>query len=85
MLDAIIGDGVKRVEANEQGTIVVQRRAVRAARDLAPGEVLARNDLTVLRPCPLDALPPYRLLEVLGKPLARAIPVGDRVRLTDLR
>lgn len=84
-LQAIIGDGVKRVEANEQGTIVVQRRAVRAARDLAVGEVLTHGDLAMLRPCPPDALPPYRIGELLGKAVAHAIPVGDCVHLTDVR
>ena len=84
-LSLAIGDGVKRVEPNEQGTIIVQRRAIRAARDLAAGQVLTRADLTVLRPCPADALPPYRIGELIGRAVGRAVATGDCVRLTDMR
>jgi N-acetylneuraminate synthase len=80
-----IGDGVKRVEPNEQSTIIVQRRAIRAARDLVAGAVLTRADLTVLRPCPVDALPPYRMGELVGHPLTRPIAAGDCVCLADVR
>jgi N-acetylneuraminate synthase len=78
-----IGDGVKRLEANETGTVVVQRRAVRASRDLPAGHRITAADLTVLRPCPSDALPPYRALELLGRVLVRDITEGDCIRPGD--
>ena len=79
-----VGDGVKRLEPNESGTVIVQRRAIRAAKDLRSGQMLTRADLVVLRPCPTDALPPYRIGELSGRPLARALPAGECVRLEDL-
>src|SRR5438309_2103334 len=61
-----------------------QRRAVRTTRAVRAGERLAADDLAVLRPCPPDALPPYRLGEVLGR-LARVdIDAGDCVRPADV-
>lgn len=82
-LDLAIGDGIKRLEPNESGTVIVQRRAIRASHDLPMGRVLEAGDFVVLRPCPQDALPPYRLHELVGRRLSRPIPSGDCVRPTD--
>jgi sialic acid synthase SpsE len=84
LLDRMIGDGVKRVQDNERGTVVVQRRAVRAARSLAKGTRLSRADLVVLRPCPDGALPPYEVGRVVGQVLERDISEGDVVTARDV-
>jgi N-acetylneuraminate synthase len=84
-LDLAIGDGVKRLESNEAGPVIVQRRAVRAARALKAGTTLGPEDLTALRPCPAEALPPYRTGELLGRVLVRDVAPGDCVRLDDVR
>lgn len=83
-LETALGVGKKQVMENERGTIVVQRRAVRAMRDLAAGERLTADDLTVLRPCPVDALPPHRMDQVVGRTCVRAIEAGDCVRPADV-
>ena len=83
-LMSALGDGVKRVEDNERDTVVVQRRSIRADRDLKKGEILKREDLIVLRPCPQDGLPPYRLGEVVGKKIKRDVEAGDHLRWNDL-
>ncbi|MBA4135855.1 MAG: N-acetylneuraminate synthase [Opitutus sp.] len=82
-LELAVGDGVKRIEDNEAGTVIVQRRAVRARQELPAGHRVALEDLIVLRPCPLGALPPYRASELLGRTLARQVRSGDCVRLDD--
>jgi len=79
-----LGDGVKRIEGNETQTVVLQRRAIRYARDLRAGAVLSADDLEVLRPCPADGLPPYRMNEVSGRVLATAVERGDCVKWDDL-
>ncbi len=84
-LEAALGSDEKMVMDNERGTVVVQRRAIRAVRDIAAGRVLAASDLTVLRPCPKDALPPYCMDEVVGRVAGRGIAAGDCVRLVDVR
>jgi sialic acid synthase SpsE len=82
-LELAVGDGVKRLEGNEGGTVIVQRRAVRARRDLPAGHRVAREDLIVLRPCPPGSLPPYRAGELVGRTLARPVHSGDCVRPND--
>jgi len=83
-LEAALGDEVKKVEDNEKETVVLQRRAVRLAHDLAQGSVITEADLQVLRPCPVDGLPPYKLNDVIGKRLSINKVKGDYLRYIDL-
>ena len=83
-LENALGNGIKRVEANEKETVVLQRRALRLARDVEAGATLDRASITPLRPCPPDAIPPYRLDEVLGRKLRRGIKAGDYLKWADL-
>lgn len=83
-LQAALGTGLKRVEDNERETVVLQRRAVRARRDLAAGAVIRREDLEVLRPCPADAVPPYDLPRLVGTRLRNPVRGGEHLRWTDI-
>ena len=83
-LENALGTGVKKVEENEQETVVLQRRAVRAVRDIPSGATLTREHLTVLRPCPKDGIPPYLIDELLGKRLRKDINSGEHLRWIDL-
>ncbi len=83
-LENALGGGVKKVEDNERETVVLQRRCIRLARDVTAGEELTRDALIVLRPCPVDALPPYKLTEVVGRRLRRDMNSGEHVRWLDL-
>lgn len=83
-LEACLGDGEKKIEANERETAIVQRRCVRADRDLEEGTVLAKNDLTALRPCPAEAVPPYDVQRIVGKRLLRNIRAGEHLKWGDV-
>lgn len=83
-LELALGSEEKRVMDNELETVVLQRRAIRASRELPAGTVLAARDLIPLRPCPADALPPYRADELVGRRTRHAIADGDCVRLSDV-
>ena len=83
-LERSLGTGVKRVEANEKETVVLQRRAIRLKSDLPVATTLAREHLEVLRPCPEDALPPWRIGDVLGRQLKRPIKAGEHLRWSDI-
>jgi len=76
-LELIIGDGVKKVSENEHNTVIVQRRSIRAKRNLPAGSIISKDDLEVLRPCPKDALPPYKINELVGKQLKRDMLKGN--------
>ena len=84
MLEAAMGDGVKKVEPNEQETVVLQRRCVRAARELPAGQVLTAKDVEVLRPAPRDAIPAHEVGAVTGRTLLRPLAFGDAVTWADL-
>jgi len=80
LLEAALGTGIKSVEDNEQETVVLQRRCVRAARDLPAGTVLTRDDLEVLRPAPREAVPAHEVDLVVGRVLTRHLTDGQDVR-----
>jgi sialic acid synthase SpsE len=83
-LEYAMGDGNKIVEPNEKETVVIQRRSLRAARDLPAGTAIARGDLEALRPAPPDAVFPYQQDMVLGRKLLRDLKQGDYPKWTDL-
>ena len=83
-LEAALGSGVKVIEANEQKTLIVQRRCVRAAHSLAAGTVLTRDDLVVLRPAPLDAVPAQSVADLVGRTLARDLVAGQHLSWSDV-
>ena len=82
-LELALGPQEKQVMENEEETVVLQRRAIRAKHRIAAGVMLSADDLTYLRPCPTDALPPYRKDAVIGRTTVRDIEEGDCVRLGD--
>ena len=83
-LHAALGDGTKRVEENERDTVIVQRRCVRAARDIPAGATLAAGDLTVLRPAAEGSFAPYELDRIVGKKIKHALVRGDAVQRGDV-
>jgi sialic acid synthase SpsE len=83
-LEMALGDGVKRVEANEGETVIIQRRALRAKAGLPAGKVLSEDDLVALRPCPQGAVPPSAVAQVIGRTLKTAKGEGKELRWTDL-
>ena len=57
---------------------------ISSSKALKHGTVLTDADLAYLRPCPVDALAPYQVSEVLGRTLNRDIDDGDCIRSTDV-
>lgn len=76
-LELALGESVKRVAGNERATVVVQRRCLRAARNLTAGALITRESVDVLRPAPRDAIFPYHLGKVLGCRVRQAVPAGE--------
>ena len=83
-LEHALGNGIKKVEDNESQTVILQRRSIRLAHDMAPGEVIKAKDLEVLRPCPVGGLPPYRISEVVGKILRNKKSAGEHLKISDI-
>lgn len=79
-----MGDGQKRIEANEQDTAVVQRRGLRFTRDLTAGHVLVKDDMFPLRPRTKDGVPPYEINGLVGRRLKRNVLEDSPVTWSDL-
>ena len=84
LLERSLGSPEKFIAANEADTAVVQRRCLRAARDLRAGEALTREMIDVLRPATPGAIKPDQLADVIGARVLRDMPHGRELRWTDL-
>lgn len=69
-IERALGDGVKGPMPSEAQSRIDGRRSVRASRALAKGEILAEDDLVMLRPA--GGRSPMRMWELLGQPANRA-------------
>jgi N-acetylneuraminate synthase len=76
-LESALGDTCKVVEENERQSAVVQRRALRATRKIAAGEVIDTEAIAALRPCPPGGIPPNERFLVDGALAARDYEAGD--------
>jgi len=85
MLESALGDGDKKIEDNESQTVVLQRRCVRAARDLPSGTVLSRADVEVLRPAPHEAIPAHEITKIAGMHVTRDMVAGEALTWSDVR
>ena len=83
-LEYALGDGVKRIEQNELETVLIQRRALRATKDLAAGTQLVASDLEALRPCPANAISPMKINEVIGKKIVNKLKRGEHLEWKNL-
>jgi N-acetylneuraminate synthase len=83
-LQFALGNGIKKIEANEAETVVLQRRSIRAKKNILAGSLFKKQDFELLRPCPLNALPPYRIDDIHGKVSRRDISLGDYLTCQDL-
>jgi len=82
-LEESLGSGNKKIETNEEETIVVQRRSVYFTTNLKKGEIIKKQHLDALRPCPKDGIPPYEIKNILGMVLKNNISVGEIVKWND--
>ncbi|MCC5954238.1 MAG: N-acetylneuraminate synthase family protein [Acidimicrobiia bacterium] len=83
-LERALGSPTKHIAENEIDTAVVQRRCLRAARDLDAGHVLTRADIDVLRPATPGAISPAELDVTVGRVLAQPLASGVHLRPEDL-
>jgi N-acetylneuraminate synthase len=64
--------------------VIVQRRCLRAARDIRAGEPITRAMIAVLRPATPGAIQPGEIPNVLETCALHDIPQGKELRWTDL-
>jgi sialic acid synthase SpsE len=83
-LENALGSGEKFIAGNEMETSVIQRRCLRAGREIRAGESLTREMIDVLRPATPGAIKPPEVEAVIGLRALVDIPVGKELRWTML-
>jgi sialic acid synthase SpsE len=85
VLERVLGNGEKVVEANEYDSAIVQRRCLRFRRALPTGSVISRGDIDVLRPATPGALTPDRLEDAIGSVTTRDVEDGEAIKPDSIR
>ncbi|MBM3832068.1 MAG: N-acetylneuraminate synthase [Verrucomicrobia bacterium] len=83
-MEYALGSTEKRIASNEEDTAVIQRRCLRAARNLAEGTVIDRTMIDVLRPAPKDAIFPYEIERIVGLRLRQDVLAGEHFQWTSM-
>jgi len=83
-LERALGSADKFVSDNEQQTVILQRRCLRAGREIKVGEAFTREMIAVLRPATPGAILPYEIESVIGTRALTNIPAGKELRWVDL-
>jgi sialic acid synthase SpsE len=83
-LEQSLGSAEKVVCENEQQTVIVQRRCLRAAREIKAGEDLTREMIDVLRPATPGAILPNDIQSVIGLKALMDLPMGKDLRWGEL-
>ncbi len=79
-----LGDGIKRVEANESQTCIIQKRGLYTTRELKKGDIIAADMLEPLRPRSDKGFEPYEISDVIGRAASRDIAEGEMLKREDV-
>ncbi len=86
LVDAVLGDGVKRLAASEKMNHQRTNRSVHALRDIQPGQTIAAGDIGVLRTEKVlrPGLEPAWAEALVGHRARTFIPAGEGIRFEDI-
>lgn len=79
-LEMALGSTDKFVADNEKDTVIIQRRCLRAARNIRSGETISRDMIDVLRPATPGAILPDQITQVVGMKAHQDIQAGQELR-----
>lgn len=80
ILERAFGSCDKFVTGSERETYVLQRRCLRAAREIKIGETITEDMVEPLRPAATDAIMPWELEKLVGKKALVDMPFGMDMR-----
>jgi N-acetylneuraminate synthase len=83
-LERSFGTPEKMVCENEKQTVIVQRRCLRASREIKVGETFTREMIDVLRPATPGAILPNDIQSVIGLKTLIDLPMGKELRWEEL-
>ncbi len=79
-----LGNGIKQVEENEKQTVMIQRRSLYMKNAKKKGDIIVRDDLSVLRPFNQDGFVPYEINMLIGKKYSKDIEQGVLLKKDDV-
>jgi len=79
-----LGDGIKKVEENEENAYIVQRRSCVASRNLDKDHKIEADDINFLRPCPPGSVQPYDYSKIIGMKLKQGAEKNEAFLWKDL-
>lgn len=83
-LEYALGDSIKKIEENEIETSVLQRRCLRATRDIQANEEITEDMFEALRPAPKGSILPFEKEKIIGKQIAKNINNGSSINWSDV-
>ena len=85
-VEAVLGDGIKRLAPSEAANYERTNRSLHAIQDISPGEILDMNNMAVLRTEKKlrPGLPPIWESRLYGRKARNFIPSGEGIRLEDI-
>lgn len=85
-IEAILGDGIKRLAPSEKANYDRTNRSIHAVRDIPAGTVIGESDVAVLRTEKVlrPGLHPRWLPHVIGRTARMDIPAGEGIRFEDI-
>ncbi|MDR2738418.1 MAG: N-acetylneuraminate synthase family protein [Treponema sp.] len=85
-VEAVLGDGIKRLAPSERANYRRTNRSIHALRDIAAGETLKTEDFAVLRTEKIlrPGLDPSWEKKLIGRKTTRFIPAGEGIVAEDL-
>ncbi|GHU86134.1 hypothetical protein FACS189473_5430 [Spirochaetia bacterium] len=86
LVEAVLGDGVKRLAPSEKANYERTNRSLHALRDIAEEEVIQADMVGVLRTEKVlrPGLPPSWAGRITGRRARSFIPAGEGIRLEDI-
>jgi sialic acid synthase SpsE len=86
LVEAVLGDGVKRLAAPERANYGRTNRSLHALRDIKQGETFRADMLGVLRTEKIlrPGLPPSWAERIIGRTARQFIPAGEGIRFEDV-
>lgn len=79
-LEKALGSPKKEIYSEEHETVMLQRRCLRAGKDIQKGAVLKKEIIDALRPVEEGALPPKKLKEITERKTKRDIKKGEAIK-----
>ena len=83
-LEQSLGIFEKKNEDNEKETVIIQRRGMRAKKNILKGELITENHISYLRPCTSECLPPSKNKLVIGKKARNNIAKDDPINFQNI-